>query len=66
MKTTTLLLSAISIAAATTLAWLIVRKIKRSKRLNRIAEEGYETAIDILYPHKIQSRKLQYRPTLPA
>ncbi|MBX2940178.1 MAG: hypothetical protein KF880_08875 [Ferruginibacter sp.] len=66
MKTTTLLFSVISITTATALAFWAVRKIKQSKRLKRIAEEGYETAIDILYPHKINSRKLQYRPTLPA
>jgi hypothetical protein len=66
MKTTTLLLSAISITATTALAIYLIRKIKESKRLKRIAEEGYETAIDILYPHKLNTKKLQYRPTLPA
>ena len=66
MKTTTLLLSAISITATTALAIYLIRKIKESKRLKRIAEEGYETAIDILYPQKLNTKKLQYRPTLPA
>lgn len=66
MKTTTLLLSAISITATTALAIYLIRKIKQSKRLKRIAEEGYETAIDILYPHKLNTKKLQYRPTIPA
>ncbi|HRN90960.1 MAG TPA: hypothetical protein PLS87_00920 [Ferruginibacter sp.] len=66
MKTTTLLLSAISITATTALAIYLIRKIKESKRLKRIAEEGYETAIDILYPHKLNTKKLQYRPTIPA
>lgn len=66
MKTTTLLLSAISITVTTALAIYLIRKIKESKRLKRIAEEGYETAIDILYPHKLNTKKLQYRPTIPA
>ncbi|HCF63519.1 MAG TPA: hypothetical protein DEU93_04580 [Chitinophagaceae bacterium] len=66
MKTTTLLLSAISITATTALAIYLIRKIKQSKRLKRIAEEGYETAIDILYPQKLNTKKLQYRPTIPA
>lgn len=66
MKTTTLLLSAISITATTALAIYLIRKIKESKRLKRIAEEGYETAIDILYPQKLNTKKLQYRPTIPA
>ncbi|HRO05293.1 MAG TPA: hypothetical protein PLE75_01305 [Ferruginibacter sp.] len=66
MKTTTLLLSAISITATTALAIYLIRKITQSKRLKRIAEEGYETAIDILYPQKLNTKKLQYRPTIPA
>lgn len=42
---------------------------KKSKRkmLKKVADEGYETAIDVLYPaqHTL-TRKLHYGPVIPS
>ena len=45
---------------------LMLRRKKRKKMLTRVAEEGYETAADILYPGKSVSSKLHYGPVIPA
>jgi len=45
----------------------IVRKINTRRKLKEVAEKGYETAQDILFPGKeIRSKKLHYGPVLPA
>lgn len=41
------------------------RKERAKKRLDRVADEGYETAHDVLFPNKYKSSKLQYGPVLP-
>lgn len=62
MKATTKLLLALgTVAAATGLAIYAIRRHKNNQRLEKVADEGYETAHDILYPGKTQrKRKLQY------
>jgi hypothetical protein len=64
MKATTKLLLAIGAAAATGLIIYAVRRYQRhetDKRLDQVADEGYETAHDILFPDRSQRRrKLQY------
>lgn len=60
---------ALGIAAmATTAIVVYVLRCSETKRmLNEIADEGYETAQDILFPGKdIQSKNLQYGPVIPA
>ena len=61
----------LGIAAAAIITALVVnsekkRKKKASKRLIEIADEGYETAHDILFPRKNKEfSKLKYGPVLP-
>lgn len=66
MKKTDKILIAV---AAGFLAGLIVyaaRRYKERSILNQVANEGYETAHDILFPNKNQmGRKLHYGPVLP-
>lgn len=39
----------------------------KKQMLNRIAEEGYETAQDVLFPgKKIQDKRLHYGPVIPG
>lgn len=53
-------------ATATVTAILITRAFHHSKRLNEIADEGYETAADILFPETpTRKRKVHYGPVLP-
>ena len=55
--------------AAVAAAGIIVCLSKRSatkRMLNQIADEGYETAHDILFPgKKIQAKHLRYGPVIP-
>ena len=66
MKKTDKILIAV---AAGFLAGLIVyaaRRYKERSILNQVANEGYETAHDILFPNKSQmGKKLHYGPVLP-
>jgi NADH:ubiquinone oxidoreductase subunit 3 (subunit A) len=59
MITTILILAVVALVTG----WLIlyiVRRIQSSKMRQKIASEGFETAMDVLYPHK--RRKLsKYR-----
>lgn len=59
---TAFLLSAIGMAAITLYA---CRKIKSKNMLTRVADEGYETAGDILFPEKNVKGKLHYGPVIP-
>jgi len=66
-KSTTKILVGIGIAAA---AGFIIYAIRHRHQLNkrhaRVADEGYETAHDILFPPKKYKRKrAQYGPVLP-
>lgn len=54
MMFTTLLILAI-VVAATAMGWLvlyIVRRIQSKTMRKKIAAEGFETAMEVLYPHK--------------
>jgi len=68
MKNTTkiILLTAIGTAAIT--AYLVRRAkcTKAKKMLDNIADEGYETASDILFPGKELRNKLHYGPVIPS
>ncbi len=58
-----MILAAIGTAAIT--LYLIHRR-NTKRMLENIADEGYETAPDILFPDKNVSRKLHYGPVLPV
>jgi hypothetical protein len=64
MKATTKLLLAIGAAAATGLIIYAFRRHQRhetDRRLDKVADEGYETAHDILFPDRSRRKgKLQY------
>lgn len=62
--------SQILFAAATgLLAGLVIyswRARRKSCRLHQVADEGYETAHEVLFPHvKDLGSKLQYGPVIP-
>lgn len=60
-KSTTKILIGIGIAAATGFIIYAVRRQQSNKRYARVADEGYETAHDILYPpKKYKRKKVQY------
>lgn len=66
MKKNKQLIAGLAAIAATALVVYTVRRINHRRRLSKVAEEGYETAHDILYPHKTKgSQKLTYGPVLP-
>ncbi len=44
----------------------INRNTKNSSRLRKVANEGYETAIDVLFPEKQTKGRLHYGPVIPA
>ena len=56
--------------AAVALAGLVIYASNRNKTkqmLSQIADEGYETAHDILFPEvEKRGKKLQYGPVIPA
>lgn len=65
-KTEKILLGAAGIAIVTGFIVFAVRRHRLNQRNARVAEEGYETAGDILYPGKRHKRKkLHYGPVLP-
>ena len=44
----------------------IIRRINTRRALKHVADNGYETAHDVLYPgKKIRSRKVRYGPIHP-
>ncbi len=58
----------LGIAALTALGIALIVGTKKSKKVNldQIADEGYETAHDILYPKQFsREKKLRYGPVLP-
>lgn len=69
MKTSTkTVIGVAALAAAGVAIYLMTRKKTKEKtnsRLAHIADEGYETAHDVLYPNKYKPSKLQYGPVLP-
>ena len=53
-------------ATAVIAAVLVTKAVKHSRRLNNIADEGYETAADILYPETgTRTRRVHYGPVVP-
>jgi len=58
----TFLLAAVGTAAAVV---YFTRNVSARRRRGLVAEEGYETAQDILYPGKMVRGKLHYGPVLP-
>ena len=65
MKRTLKILAVLT--ALTGVGLLVVRKSTRRRQLKRVADNGYETAHDVLYPgkHVKQHKKLHYGPVLP-
>jgi hypothetical protein len=64
IKTSTIVgLAALGIVVA---AVLLANKKGRKNRLTQIADEGYETAHDMLYPNSFKgAEELRYGPVLP-
>lgn len=58
----TFLLAAVGTAAAVV---YFTRNVSAKRRLGQVADEGYETAQDILFPGKKVRGKLHYGPVLP-
>jgi uncharacterized protein (TIGR03382 family) len=65
MKTSTKTMIGAAALAAVGLAVYMLSRERRKERLAHIANEGYETAHDVLYPNKYKSSRLQYGPVLP-
>lgn len=66
MKTSTKITLGMAAIAVTGALIYVTRSYNTRKRLLHIANEGYETAHDILYPSQYnRGRKLQYGPVLP-
>ncbi len=66
MKKTDKLLVGVGIAALAGLIIYAMRRRQSNRRLARIADEGYETANDILFPGtKPVKKTLHYGPVLP-
>ncbi len=52
--------------SAVGLVFYALSKKKHRGKLNRIADEGYEIAHDILFPDRdVKEKKLHYGPVLP-
>lgn len=66
MKSSNKVLLAIGLAAAAGFIIYAMRRHQSDRRFAKIADEGYETAHDILYPHKSKGRrKVHYGPVIP-
>ena len=66
MKLSTKILLGFSAIAAAGVAIYLVRKNNTRVMLEQIADEGYETAHDVLFPNKNKrDRRLQYGPVFP-
>lgn len=67
MKTFTKIMMVVGIISGVGLIVYAVRRYKSDKRHAKVAEEGYETAYDILFPQKEEKRrKVQYGPVIPG
>ena len=61
-----ILLGVTAVAVAGFVVYVANRK-RTQQMLDQVADEGYETAHDILFPDKEKrDKKLQYGPVLPA
>ncbi|MDP9230646.1 MAG: hypothetical protein M3O67_08245 [Bacteroidota bacterium] len=67
MKATKKIIAGIGLVSVGGLIIYLVRRHKTNRMLEQIAEHGYETAHDILFPKKNKrGRKNQYGPVLPS
>ncbi len=67
MKISKIIGISLTVLAVAGVAVYVAKKMKRKNMLNQIADEGYETAHDILFPGKsFETDKLQYGPVIPA
>jgi hypothetical protein len=67
MKISKIIGFSLAVVAVAGVAIYIAKKIERKNMLDQIADEGYETAHDILFPDEsFKSNKLQYGPVIPA
>jgi hypothetical protein len=66
MKTTKKLIYGVAAIAFTSLLVYATRRANTKRRIAEVADEGYETAADLLYPKTNQRfKKLHYGPVLP-
>lgn len=65
MKTKSKVLIATAVVTAAITFYLVSKKKSAKRMLQDIADEGYETASDILYPGKTFSEGLRYGPVIP-
>lgn len=66
MKTNKFLLGVAAAAAIGFIVYALKSRHRTSLRQAQVADEGYETAHDILFPNqKGRSRKLHFGPVLP-
>ena len=67
MKKTLKVALAVSVVVAIGVIVASSRRKKATKMLDQVADEGYETAHDILFPGKKSHKKeLRYGPVLPS
>ena len=67
MKTSTKIIYGAAAVAVASLLIYSIRKNNTKRRIAEIADEGYETAVDILHPKtNDRFRKLQFGPVLPS
>jgi len=67
MKTSNKILLGVAAVAVAGLVVYAASRKKSKRMLDQIADEGYETAHDVLFPNKEKrDRKLQYGPVIPA
>ncbi len=67
MKTADKLLVAVAAGFLAGLVVYMVRRAEEKRMLTEVADEGYETAYDVLFPDKLKAtgRRLHYGPVLP-
>ncbi|HTD92787.1 MAG TPA: hypothetical protein VK644_03205 [Chitinophagaceae bacterium] len=66
MKATNKIILAVAAGAAAGIVFYAWRRHKSSRMLRQVADEGYETAHDILFPEKrFKGRRLRYGAVLP-
>jgi hypothetical protein len=67
MKNTSKIVVAFAVVGVAAIAVTLAKKVSDRRMLTKIADEGYETAQDILFPDKYNTGgQLQYGPVLPA
>ncbi len=59
----TMMMTAIGAGA---IAFYVIRKLNTKRMLSQVADEGYETAPDILFPGKKVNSNLHYGPVVPV